>query len=151
MTQAFVEMPEGCRGRPFREEQDLPPQIQQALVLRAAGASWIDCAAGAGVDVRNLKKWRKHPQAEPFLNEQIRGNLQHAQTLFAEAAPKLAERLIKLGLDERVKGYTAVSAISEAFKILQTGVVDQQQREQIEAIKAQLTALEDGTPNVIDV
>jgi hypothetical protein len=28
---------------------------------------------------------------------------------------------------------------------------DQQQREQIEAIKAQLTALEDGTPNVIDV
>ena len=40
-----------------------------------------------------------------------------------------------------------MSAISEAFKILQTGVVDQQQREQIEAIKAQLTALEDGTPN----
>jgi hypothetical protein len=134
---------------PFREEQDLPPQIQQALVLRAAGASWIDCAAGAGIDVRNLRKWRKHPQAEPFLNEQIRGNLQQAQTLFAEAAPKLAERLIKLGLDERVKGYTAVSAISEAFKILQTGVVDQQQREQIEAIKAQLTALEDS--QTIDV
>ena len=142
MTQAFVQMPEGRRGRPFREEQDLPPQIQQALVLRAAAA---------GIDVRNLRKWRKHPQAEPFLNEQIRGNLQQAQTLFAEAAPKLAERLIKLGLDERVKGYTAVSAISEAFKILQTGVVDQQQREQIEAIKAQLTALEDGTPNVIDI
>ena len=98
-----------------------------------------------------LRQWRKHPRAEPFLNEQIRGNLQHAQTVFSEAAPKLAERLIKLGLDERVKGYTAVSAISEAFKILQTGVVDQQQREQIEAIKAQLTALEDGTPNVIDV
>ena len=150
MTQAFVQMPERRRGRPFREEQDLPPQIQQALVLRAAGASWIDCAAGAaGVDVRNLRKWRKHSQAEPFLNEQIRGNLQQAQTLFAEAAPKLAERLIKLGLDERVKGYTAVSAISEAFKILQTGVVDQQQREQIEAIKAQLTALEDG--QTIDV
>ena len=145
MTQAFVQMPEGRRGRPFREEQDLPPQIQQALVLRAAGASWIDCAAGAGVDVRNLRKWRKHPQAEPFLNEQIRGNLQQAQTLFAEAAPKLAERLIKLGLDERVKGYTAVSAISEAFKILQTGVVDQQQREQIETIKAQLDAIEEGT------
>ena len=86
MTQAFVQMSDGRRGRPFREEQDLPPQIQQALVLRAAGASWIDCAAGAGVDVRNLRKWRKHPQAEPFLNEQIRGNLQQAQTLFAEAA-----------------------------------------------------------------
>ena len=118
-------MPEGRRGRQFREEQDLPPQIKQALVLRAAGASWIDCAAGAGIDVRNLRKWRKHPQAKPFLNEQIRGNLQQAQTLFAEAAPKLAERLIKLGPDERVKGYTAVRAISEAFRILQTSVVDQ--------------------------
>ena len=151
MTQAFVQMPEGRRGRPLREEQDLPPQIQQALVLRAAGASWIDCAAGAGVDVRNLWKWRKHPQEEPFLNEQIRGNLQQAQTVFSEAAPKLAERLIKLGLDERTRGYSAVAAMAECFKILQTGVVDQQQRGQIEAIKAQLAALEGGTPNVIDV
>ena len=69
--------------------------------------------------------------------------------MFADAAPRLAERLIALSLDPKVKGYTAVSAISEAFKILQTGVVDQQQREQIEAIKAQLTALEDG--QTIDV
>lgn len=143
-------MPEGRRDRPFREEQDLPTQIQQALALRAAGASWIDCAARAGVDVRNLRKWRKHPQAEPFLIEQLRGKLQQAQTLFAEAELKLAERLIKLGIDERVKGYTAVSAISEVFKILQSGVVDQQPREQLEAIKAQLTALEYETPNVID-
>lgn len=38
-----------------------------------------------------------------------------------------------------------------AFETLKSGVVEQQQREQIEAIKAQLNALEDGTPNVIDV
>ena len=151
MTQAFVQMPEGRRGRPFREEQDLPPQIQQALVLRAAGASWIDCAAGAGVDVRNLRKWRKHPQAEPFLNEQIRGNLQQAQTLFAEAAPKLAERLIKLGLDERVKGYTAVSAISEAFKVVNQNVLEAEQRKQLQAIRAHLDSLEDGNSQIINI
>ena len=51
-----------------------------------------------------------------------------------------------------MKGYTAVSAISEAFRILQTGVVDQQQREALEQVKTQLEALEEGTePNVIDV
>ena len=71
--------------------------------------------------------------------------------MFAEAAPKLAERLISLGLDERVKGYTAVSAISEAFKILQQGVVDKEQRDQLNAIKETLDQLEGGTPNVIDV
>ena len=152
MGQAFVhQAPERRgRGRPTRlEHEELPPSIQQALVLRAAGASWIDCASGAGIDVRNLRKWRQHPLAEPFLNEQIRGNLQEAQNLFAEAAPRLAERLIKLGLDERVKGYTAVSAISEAFKILQTGVVDQQQREVLDQVRTQLEALEEG--RTIDV
>ena len=154
MGQAFVhQAPERRgRGRPSRlEHEELPPSIQQALVLRAAGASWIDSASGAGIDVRNLRKWRQHPLAEPFLNQQIRGNLQEAQNLFAEAAPRLAERLIKLGLDERVKGYTAVSAISEAFKILQQGVVDKEQRDQLNAIKETLDQLDGGAPNVIDV
>ena len=119
------------------------------LLLRASGASWVDCAAAVGTSATNLREWRKHPDADGFLQEAIRSNLEQAHTLFTDAAPRLAERLIALGLDERVKGYTAVSAISEAFKILQTGVVDQQQREQIEAIKAQLTALENS--QTIDV
>ena len=119
------------------------------LLLRASGASWVDCAAAVGTSATNLREWRKHPDADGFLQEAIRSNLEQAHTLFADAAPRLAERLIALGLDPKVKGYTAVSAISEAFKILQTGVVDQQQREHIEAIKAQLTALEDS--QTIDV
>ena len=94
---------------------------------------------------------RRQLQAEPFLNEQISGNLQQAQTLFAEAAPKLAERLIKLGLDERVKGYTAVSAISEAFKILQQGVIDKEHRDQLNAIRSTLEQIEGAAPDVIDV
>ena len=52
MGQAFVhQAPERRgRGRPTRlEHEELPPSIQQALVLRAAGASWIDCASGAGI------------------------------------------------------------------------------------------------------
>ncbi len=103
MTQAFVQMPEGRRGKPFR----LPPQIQQALVLRAARASWIDCASRADVVDRNLRTWRKHSEADPFLNVQIRGSLQQAQTLYAEVAPKLVKLLIKLGLDEwNVRGAT---------------------------------------------
>ena len=138
-------------GKPRREEQDLPPYIQQALVLRAGGANWTQCAEAVGTSAANLREWRKHPDVKGFLQEAIRSNLEQANTLFADAAPRLAEHLIVLGLDERVKDYTAVNAISEAFKILQTGVVDQQQREQIEAIKAQFTALEGGTPDVIDV
>ena len=46
--------------------------------------------------------------AGPILEEAIRSKLEQAHTLLADAEPRLAERLIALGLDERVKGYTAV-------------------------------------------
>ena len=59
--------------------------------------------------------------------------------------------LIKLGLDERVKGYTAVSAISEAFKILQQGVIDKEHRDQLNAIRSTLEQIEGEQPIVIEV
>ena len=89
--------------------------------------------------------------AGPILEEAIRSNLEQAHTLFGDAAPRLAERLIALGLDQRVKGYTAVSAISEAFKILQQGVVDREHRNQLNAIRSTLEQIEGGSPEVIDV
>ena len=49
-----------------------------------------------------------HMYAGTILEEAIRSNLEQAHTLFGDAAPRLAERLIALGLDQRVKGYTAV-------------------------------------------
>ena len=89
--------------------------------------------------------------AGPILEEAIRSNLEQAQTLFADAEPRLAERLITLGLDKRVKGYTAVSAISEAFKIIQLGVVDREHREKLNAIRSTLEQIDGGSPEVIDV
>ena len=139
------------RGKPRREEQDLPPYIQQALVLRAGGANWQQCAEAVGTTAANLREWRKHPHADGFLKEAVRSNLECATTLFADAAPRLGERLIALGLDERVKGYTAVSAISEAFKILQQGVVDREHRDQLNAIRSTLEQIEGSPPDVIDV
>ena len=110
-----------------------------------------DGAAAVGTSATNLREWRKHPDADGFLQEAIRSNLEQAHTLFADAAPRLAERLIALGLDERVKGYTAVSAISEAFKILQQGVVDREHRDQLNAIRSTLEQIEGQAPDVIDV
>ena len=138
-------------GKRRREDQELPPVVKKALVLRASGASWVDCAAAVGTSATNLREWRKHPDADGFWQEAIRSNLEQAHTLFADAAPRLAERLIALGLDERVKGYTAVSAISEAFKILQQGVVDREHRDQLNAIRSTLEQIEGQAPDVIDV
>ena len=138
-------------GKRRREDQELPPVIKKALVLRASGASWVDCAAAVGTSATNLREWRKHPDADGFLQEAIKSNLEQSHTLLADAAPRLAMRLVELGLDPKVKAYAQISAISEAFKVLQQGVIDKEQQDQIRAIKETLDQLEGGTPNVIDV
>ena len=71
--------------------------------------------------------------------------------MLADAAPRLAMRLVELGLDPKVKAYAQISAISEAFKVLQQGVIDKEAQDQIRALKETLDQLEGGTPNVIDV
>ena len=108
---------------------ELPANVRRGLLAHSEGLSWIEAAKVANLTPNAMRQWRKHPDADGFLQEAIRSNLEQAHTLFADAAPRLAERLIALGLDERVKGYTAVSAISEAFKILQKGFIDKKHRD----------------------
>ena len=60
-------------------------------------------------------------------------------------------RLVELGLDPKVKAYAQISAISEVFKVLQQGVIDKEQADQIKAIRSTLEQIEGGTPDVIDI
>ena len=138
-------------GKRSRENQELPPVVKKALILRASGSSWVDAAAAVGTSAANLREWRKHPDADGFLQEAIKSNLEQAHTLLADAAPRLAMRLVELGLDPKVKAYAQISAISEAFKVLQQGVIDKEQADQIKAIRSTLEQIEGGTPDVIDI
>ena len=47
--------------------------------------------------------------------------------------------------------YSRIAAISEAFKIVNTNVLEAEQRKQLQAIRAHLDSLEDGGSQVIDV
>ena len=60
-------------------------------------------------------------------------------------------RLVELGLDPKVRAYAQISAISEAFKVLQQGVIDKEQADQIKAIRSTLEQIEGGAPDVIDI
>ena len=96
--------------------------------------------------------WRWHrtdPRCQGCIGTVVRKNINTANNVLTNTLPWLADELVTMAMDKRVKPYSRIAAISEAFKILQTDVVEQQQREQIEAIKAQLTALEDS--QTIDV
>ncbi len=140
------------RGKKRREELPLPPNIQRSFIAIASGANYIQAAEIGQTSTANLRKWRQHPDADSYIQEAINTNLSTSHSKFADAAPKLAERLIHLALDEKVKAYAQITAISECFKILQQGITDRENREELKKIREALDALEGGkAPEVIDV
>ncbi len=71
--------------------------------------------------------------------------------MLAQATPALANRLIKLALDEKIKGYTAVSAISEAFKILQSGIIDRENKSELKKLREAMERIEGEPSGIIDI
>ena len=56
-------------------------------------------------------------------------------------------RLIKFSLDEKIKGYTAVSAISEAFEILQSGIIDRENKSELKKLREAMERIENNNIN----
>ena len=137
------------RGRPPIEEIPLPPQVQRALTLRSGGASWKDAAAVA-MDYRTLRRYvRSHPDSLQFLEEQTKDHLDQSHSVLFASAPAVAERLLQIALDPKTKCYAAVSACQAVFAIIDKGVTDRENAEQLRVIRESLNALEGG--RVIDV
>mgnify|MGYP003155539609 FL=1 len=140
------------RGKLKREEQSLPPNIQRAFIARANGANWIESAAIGETTTQNLREWRKHPEADGYIEEAIKMNLSESHQKFSDAAPALAQELVDIALDKGTRSYAKVQAIDTAFKILQQGIVDRENRKELAKIREALDSLEGNrAPDVIDV
>lgn len=135
------------------EEKPLPPKILTALTLAASGSKWAEAAEAVGIKAPTLRRYAKDPRATEFIERVVRENLNTANGVLANAAPRLAEELVAIALDPKVKAYARTSAISEVFKILNQNVLEAEQRKQLQAIRNQLQAIEDGVEHaqVIDV
>ena len=81
----------------------------------------------------------------------VRENINTANNVLTNALPRLADELVMMAMDKSVKPYSRIAAISEAFKIVNTNVLEAEQRKQLQAIRAHLDRLEDGGSQVIDV
>ena len=129
----------------LQQEQPLPPKVLTALTLAASGSSWNDAAEAVGIRAPTLRRYARDPRATEFVERVVRENLNSANGVLANAAPRLAEELVKIALDPAIKAYARISAISECFKVLNQNVLEAEQRKQLQAIRSQLQALEDGT------
>ena len=81
----------------------------------------------------------------------VRENINTANNVLTNALPRLADELVTMAMDRSVKAYSRIAAISEVFKIVNTNVLEAEQRRQLQAIRQLLDNLEDGGSQVIDV
>ena len=123
----------------------IPPHIIKALTLCANGSTWADAAAAVGIKAPCLRKWYRDRRAEEFIETLVRENLNVANNLLTSAAPRLADELIQIALDPKVKAYARTQAISESFKILRENVLEAEQRRQLQDIRQTLQSLEDAS------
>ena len=81
----------------------------------------------------------------------VRKNINTANNMLTNTLPRLADELVTMAMAKSVKPYSRIAAISEAFKIVNTNVLEAEQRRQLQAIRQLLDNLEDGGSPVIDV
>ena len=139
------EFKEKRHGRPAIKELPLPPHVQRALTLRGNGSTWKVAAESVGMDYRTLRKYvRDHPDATDFLERQTQEALDQSHSKLIAAAPAAAQRLIEVINDENNRGYVVVQAVESLFRIIDRGITDRENAEQLKDIRESLNALEGG-------
>tara|TARA_Y100001938_G_C7769205_1_gene272407 strand:- start:85 stop:516 length:432 start_codon:yes stop_codon:yes gene_type:complete len=141
----------GKRGKKKREEMELPANVRRGLIAHSEGLSWIEASKVANLTPHAMRQWRKHPDAENFINYAINSSLEESLGSLAQATPALANRLIKIALDEKTRGYTCVSAIQTAFSILQSGIIDRENKSELKKLREIMERLEGEPSGIIDI
>ena len=141
----------GKRGKKKREEMELPANVRRGLIAHSEGLSWIEASKVANLTPHAMRQWRKHPDAENFINYAINSSLEESLGSLAQATPALANRLIKIALDEKTRGYTCVSAIQTAFSILQSGIIDRENKSELKKLRELMERLEGEPSGIIDI
>ena len=139
------------RGKKKIEEMELPANVRRGLIAHSEGLSWIEASKVANLTPSAMRQWRKHPDAENFINHAINSSLEESLGTLAQSTPALANRLIKIALDEKTRGYTCVSAIQTAFSILQSGVIDRENKSDLKKLREAMERLEGEPSGVIDI
>ena len=139
------------RGKKKREEMELPANVRRGLIAHSEGLSWIEASKVANLTPHAMRQWRKHPDAENFINFAINSSLEESLGTLAQSTPALANRLIKIALDDKTRGYTCVSAIQTAFSILQSGIVDRENKSDLKKLREVMERLEGEPSGIIDI
>ena len=59
--------------------------------------------------------------------------------------------MINIALDPKVKGYTAVSAIQNEFNIIQSGIIDRENKSELKKLREAMERIEGEPSGIIDI
>ena len=146
----MITPPKDGKGRPSILSQPLPNDVLIALKYRSEGMSWKKSAEKSGMTYDRLRNYtRSHPQVKIVLEELTQATLDESHSLLIQSAPAAAKVLVGIIKDEKIKAYSKIEAVKALFSIIDKGVIDRQQQEQLTELKEQLAALEGG--KIVDI
>ena len=146
----MITPPKDGKGRPSILSQPLPNDVLIALKYRSEGLSWKKSAEKSGMTYDRLRNYtRSHPQVKIVLEELTQATLDESHSLLIQSAPAAAKVLVGIIKDEKIKAYSKIEAVKALFSIIDKGVIDRQQQEQLTELKEQLAALEGG--KIVDI
>ena len=146
----MITPPREGKGRPSILSQPLPNDVLIALKYRSEGMSWKKSAEKSGMTYDRLRNYtRSHPQVKIVLEELTQATLDESHSLLIQSAPAAAKVLVGIIKDEKIKAYSKIEAVKALFSIIDKGVIDRQQQEQLTELKEQLAALEGG--KIVDI
>lgn len=126
-----------------RSDMDLPPAVERGMILRAQGKKWSEIGRETGYSGDTLRRWFvEDERCRAIVDNLLREELVSAYSCLASNGVAMADRLVQIALDPRTRPYAASGAIKTAFEILEKGLLDREMRQQVEAMRQQLTSLE---------
>ena len=90
----------------------------------------------------HLWKWRQHPDAAGYIKQAFHSNIEKSHGVITGTLPMLTVRLVELGLSSEVKPYAQTQAILGTFSIIDKGVTDKENAEQLDKVRETLERLD---------
>ena len=103
-------------GRKNHLSSELPPKVMTALALAAGGMTFEDAAAEVDMSSDALRKWRKHPDSQPFLEMVVSENFAPAKNLALSKAQRMIEILAEIAENPKNKPYSRVNAADKLLE-----------------------------------
>ena len=131
------------RGRPSISESELTPAIKTALANRVKGKTWKECAKAGGIAYSTLRDWmRDNKEARNYLKEKVEDHLDQSYFYLAQASPKVADEMLKMILDPKVKPYVKAPLFESFFRIVDKGFTEKNFREDMDEFRERMYQVE---------